>query len=598
MARRETPSAGDDAADVIEEVFFLPPLAIARVGPGHAPMPSFSWGKDRTIHGAHRTCVEPAVTLDVQTDGSVFPYVPNVIRFSDEGGLRPVAPFFELWARVRRGKRVHEEPLTSALLERMGGSTASVRYAVTVANRKAQRRTLSASCAFIGRVEVAADDHAPREILAWSPHNPGEVPLVAKERPIPLGRVQAIRPVRPAGSDRDTPKPFGVDVDTLRLRFTPARGEVYGPPHAVAGPASPLPPGDGLPHATLGGRIHEIVPERNRILNQATPWSSYVNDGPQQQDPQPADSYDGANTGESISWGVVDDTCDGIIEAQVVIGGRRHLAHARVLSSCPDYAPDRRPFYSLSDDLDDRDLPPPQPGPDVTEAEAEDVADLFQRIFETAAMVNLDATRSHGIAENDDYSTKPQPDDQGGLPQTNALTMTSGDTPHARHTSTIKPPHEMTDIDGVHGESLIYAHHVGNAHARLSDIESLLDFLGADHAHLKRILRPPFGRLRELSSTPPERPNPAFRDPRVPRDTKQDMRMPPYMRDSDENPLSLTYRQYHLVLSVAERLAREQRLRSKSREHDARLTPAERRVRSEAERHRKGRADTGKEGKR
>jgi hypothetical protein len=70
------------------------------------------------------------------------------------------------------------------------------------------------------------------------------------------------------------------------------------------------------------------------------------------------------------------------------------------------------------------------------------------------------------------------------------------------------------------------------------------------------------------------------------------------MRDSDENPLSLTYRQYHLVLSVAERLASEQRLRSKSMEHDARLTPAERRVRNEAERHRKGRADTGKEGKR
>ena len=75
-----------------------------------------------------------------------------------------------------------------------------------------------------------------------------------------------------------------------------------------------------------------------------------------QQDPAPSDSYDGANVGDNRSWGVVDDSCDGVIEGQLVVDGRRFVATARVISSCPDFAPDRRPFYSIADDLEDRDL--------------------------------------------------------------------------------------------------------------------------------------------------------------------------------------------------------------------------------------------------
>jgi hypothetical protein len=33
------------------------------------------------------------------------------------------------------------------------------------------------------------------------------------------------------------------------------------------------------------------------------------------------------------------------------------------------------------------------------------------------------------------------------------------------------------------------------------------------------------------------------------------MRMPPYMRDSDANPLSLTWRQYQMLLQLIEDLA-------------------------------------------
>lgn len=556
-------ATGDSNAPAlaVDEVYFQPPLAIGRVGPGHAPMPNFKWSTDRTIHGGHRTTLEPDVTLTVQPDGSLRTYLPNVIQFQDEGGLRPVAPFFELWVRYREGDEQHDVPLTSELLGRLGASLGSVRYDVTAANRKAQRRTLSAACAIVGRVAVAGDDHGRRALMAYSPHNPGETPLVARDRPIPFGDLQVIRPVQGVSQ--------GVNLDVLRIRFTPARGEVYGPPDAISSPASPLPPGGALPAGTLGGRQHEIVPEPNRILNPGTPWSGYVMDVKgQQQDPQPSDSYDGANVGENRSWGVVDDTCDGVIEAQVVIGMRRFVAHARFFSSCPDYGPDRRPFYSLADDLADRDegdVPPPESWTDAEfHTYLEEVADLFRRAFEVASLVNLDATRQHGILENSDLVGKVG--NPPGMPKVDNKTMTPADQPYASDRITAEVtrsvPHAPTP----------YADLAKTAHARLADMETLFDFIAGNEARLRQILRPPFARLAELPVTPaPPSPASVFRDPRAPRDTMQDMRMPPYMRDSDENPLSLTHRQYHLILGVARYLA--------AHPHE---TPAHRRVRAHA----------------
>lgn len=62
------------------------------------------------------------------------------------------------------------------------------------------------------------------------------------------------------------------------------------------------------------------------------------------------------------------------------------------------------------------------------------------------------------------------------------------------------------------------------------------------------------GRFSELAGkkrkTTPQR----FRDPRVDRDTYHDMRMPPYMRDSDQNPLSITHRQHDALLQFVESL--------------------------------------------
>lgn len=60
----------------------------------------FYVGSRSELHGGGRTVIEPAVTLEVLDEGSLRTYLPSTIRFRDGERLRPVAPFFELWASV------------------------------------------------------------------------------------------------------------------------------------------------------------------------------------------------------------------------------------------------------------------------------------------------------------------------------------------------------------------------------------------------------------------------------------------------------------------------------------------------------------------
>src|SRR6516225_1463910 len=135
----------------ITEAYFLPPLAIARLGGSEIPLDSFVWDANKSIHGGNRTVIEPAVSLRVMADGSLRPFLPNAIQFRDGALLRPVAPFFELWVTTSDGHTHVEQPLTLALLEELGVDLGSVEYTITVANRKAHRRTGSAACAYIAR---------------------------------------------------------------------------------------------------------------------------------------------------------------------------------------------------------------------------------------------------------------------------------------------------------------------------------------------------------------------------------------------------------------------------------------------------------------
>jgi hypothetical protein len=534
--------------DRVVEMYFMPPNAVARVGGSDNPLEAFEWATDVSTHGAHQTIIKPAVTLDVAADGSLRPYIPNVIRFRDGDQLRPAAPFFELWLRVQSAEtgQIREERATTELLEELGASVDNLRFNVTVANCKAQRRTGSAACSFIARADVAGTDHERKPLLAISPHTADQEPLVYPDKPIPLGAFQVIRPASATA--------MGVDLSQIRVRFTPARGEVYGPPNAIVGPPSPAQPGEIVAAPILPGVLHEIVPERNRILNPNTPWSTYIMNAKGQTDPQPCDSYDGADVGDWRSWGVVDDTCDGTIAAQLVVRGQRFVATARVLSGVPDYAPDRRPFYSLAGDLADRELPSAEVSKQTLDETSAEIADLFARVFETAGLMNLDAMRYKAIEIN---INDPPPPNYPGLPKINEEMMTKDDTPYVDLIPRLLDSDKVAQESvGVRFEPLPYTQVVTAAHAQLTDMVTLKDFLVTHKEHVQRLIRPPYGRFTQLKDAPDAVPDPHFRDARVARDSLHDMRMPPFMRDSDENPLSLTWRDHDTLMRFIDLLDR------------------------------------------
>jgi hypothetical protein len=518
------------------EVFFYPPMAIGRLGGSNIPLESFTWLEDPTLHGGAKTIIEPAISLEIQPDGSIRPYLPSIIHFKDRDLFRPVAPFFELWARVEKtgvknsdgsieAVSIEEVPLTSQLLQELETPLDAVSYVVEAANLKASRRTGDPTCGFSARVELPASDSHIQPLWATSPRGVGSEPLVLPDRPINLGYIQAIRPVKA--------EEMGVNLDVLRLRFTPAAGHVYGPPTATTGPA----PGTS--------RIHEIVVEQNRLLNPNSSWLNYDADYTKYNNPEPFDTYDGADVNSPVpserSWGVVDDTCDGIITAFVVVEGERFKAIARFFSGPPDFAPDRRPFLSLADDLADRDLPVPsldeEGEEEMTTAE---IADLFQRVFETLSLLNLDANRLRAIGGNASSPVAATP------PRTDFGSMTSEDKPYAD-----KVPDLISQP--VAHDRLPYSSVAASVHGSLTDVEALTDFLRTFGKRVESLLRPPYGVVTELSEQPPETPNPRHRDIRLERDQLHDMRMPPYMRDSDATALSLTRRQYNQILGLVER---------------------------------------------
>jgi hypothetical protein len=518
-------TVGDDPTVRILEVFILPPNAIARVGGSPTPLESYTWDVDPTIAGRAQTVIVPDVSFDVTEDGSIRPFLPSNIRFRDGAFLRPVAPFLELWCRVMEAGDEDERPMTLGLLERAGVSEANLTFRVTAANKKAERRTNDPSCGFQAQVVVVGTDHAPKPLLAISPNRPDSQPLVLSDRPIPLGHVQVIRPIKASE--------MGADLSAIRLRFTPAGGEVYGPPTAAVAVA----PGTN--------RSHMMVKPENRILNPQSPWTQYNADETRFLSPQPSDTYDGSDIDQERSWGVVDDTCDVLVECDLVIDGVRIQAQSRIAAGPPHFAPDRRPFVSLADDLKDRDEPLPGGTTTLTQGESQEdlehrINDLFQRALEVAGLVNVDANRNRAIRTNGDSTLVP------GTPHTDNLMMTTSDVPYANLTA--------TDWQSVPHARLPLSDFVQEAHGPLADLDSMVIKLREEAARIRLMIRPPYGYFRQLPTVPAAAPNRAFRDPRIARDMEYDMRMPPFMRDSDATAMSLTHRQYDELMALVDAL--------------------------------------------
>src|SRR5262249_28765145 len=129
--------------------------------------------------------------------------------------IRPVAPFFELFAIVDNDpdKLV---PVTPDLLKKCGlDPSAAVQWKVHVENRKVFRRTGDKKDIVTAHTGTARNGWFSDHDRQWL-H--GKCPHFIKGKTIDLGYVQF---VRPSGT-------HGVRSH-LRLRFTPASGKIYGP---------------------------------------------------------------------------------------------------------------------------------------------------------------------------------------------------------------------------------------------------------------------------------------------------------------------------------------------------------------------------------
>ena len=253
------------------------------------------------------------------------------------------------------------EPLTQGLLERHGLTPADLRWTVELGNRKIARRTLKDDDRIAAKLAIT--DHARHPILATSPNFlPGKA--------LPLGWAQYVKP--------------NVAFPEIRFRFTPAAGHVYGASMKRI--------------ETAGGpEVDDPVLEPERVIyDPAKGWRGFTDANiavPLRTNPGAIYAgYSDAN-GNQISWGYLDDECDGLISVELKVDEQTLSAYARVGAGPPTFAPDAIPIRTIRDDLDQAMLGPDRDEP-VELAEAEEIV---RRAIETVRLLNTTAINGNTV---------------------------------------------------------------------------------------------------------------------------------------------------------------------------------------------------------
>ena len=487
-------------ADVIQSIFIDPPIAIARVGGSTVPQDAYLWVESPDPRSDGETTIMPTWSLDVLPDGSVSPTLATELRFRDGALIRPVCPFFELWALVGASGSTpdtwRETPVTPTLLSGQGASLSNLALRIDAHNLKAARRTGNAALGFgtMPPVDIPGDDHEAHVLFGISPGpNPRMIP---SGRSIPLGSVQMMRskPNQP-----NAPWSDSVDLEVIRWRFTPGRGRFFGPPQALR--TSP-----------------PAVEASNAFLNPKAGWSG----ARMSNAVVPPDTYDAAPTRGNPSFGVVDDTCEARIRVSLTLPGAAAplVAFANVFSGPPDFGPDRRPFLSLADELNDRAADAAARDAAMTPAERDAwVEDLFERVYETVSLLNVDRYRSgRALTLTGDRLAAQLVDDHVPEP-TRAL----GGRDALRN-----PLYRIEAASN--NEPLPLSKHARRQHRAIADAQNLRDFIALNPGRIESLVRAPFEIQRDEDQS------------------SSTMRMPPFMRQSNAEPLTLSSWQYGLLM--------------------------------------------------
>lgn len=500
--------------EVIQQIFCDPPIGIARLGGSSTPLDAYVWDEPSNPRADGDTIIVPAWSLRVNIDGSIQPVMPDSIIFRDGAAIRPVCPFVELHAWLGEPgsspNTWREAPLTPDLLSGLG--VGAITLKVTAMNRKAARRRRDQDLVFgtFPPVIVRGDQTAFAPLRGVSPPNAARS-MIPLSRHVPLGGIQMLKSMSPPAFGRP-PWAGIVDTAVLRFRVTPAKGLFYGPPRA-ARPTS---------ESSVAA-----VEAANAFLDSDAGWFDQPGDGGGFV--QPADTYDMVRPESSQeptppSLGVVDDTCEIRVEVTLALQNAPPLtAHCSVFVAPPDFAPDRRPFLSLADELNDRSAmrSRPQGGAPLDDW----VEDLFERIYETVSLMNVDFWRAaRGLPQLSGAQVADTPiADDHVVPIDQA--MGSRDALRDRDFAIAAPANDVPLPLSVHARS---------RHRTMSDIAELRDLVARQPDRLTVLIRKPFevedGEQNGDLTT---------------------MRMPPFMRQSNALPLTLAAWQYDLVMQWA-----------------------------------------------
>lgn len=491
---------------VLDRIWLCPPLAFARVGSGTIPVPAFQWGpSDNSPRGSGKTTIIACETLDIDENGVVNSHMPEQIAFKEvidsKEVFRPVCPWYELHGQWTIDGKAHSGPITAQVIEACGIALGEIRWEIRVANRKAYNMTLRRGDVISAALSLAGDDFAIRPLLGVSnAAGPDDVPLVPHGSSLPLGQVQLANPV---GA-----------FPELRLRVTPPIGAVYGP-KGVREKIARI--SQGFPEAVAGEEDQWDklqIPDARLILNDDAAWANWIlSDGDARTVPILQFAYIVGPVDVYNSLGLIDDFSDGLITCTIPASGGAGLlqANARVVTTPPDFAPDRRHVVSLADDLKDRVARDVEQvfGSLPMEEMSREVQDIFQRVWETMGLINLDAMNTKR-----DFQSPAQPGPAGApfLP------------PASSH------PLALT----LHGR---------RAHHRLAALDVLDDLLRERDARVgvgSEAGYPPLRSVADIFNAPPNpdgtsAPGNSYR------------KMPALMRGSDGSPLHITRRQYDLL---------------------------------------------------